>query len=68
MKTAALEFLTDHAGRKTAAVVPMSAWRKLIEALEELDDIRAYDRAKRRKSDSVPLTTALTRINTRKAN
>ena len=68
MKTEALEFLTDHAGRKTAAVVPLSAWRKVLEALEELDDIRAYDRAKRRKSDSVPLAAALARINARKAN
>ena len=46
----------------------MSAWRKLLEALEELEDIRACDRAKRRKPDSVPLEEALARINARKAD
>ncbi len=66
MKTVALEYITDRAGRKTAAVVPMAAWRKLLEGLEELEDIRAYHRAKRRKSDSVPLGEALARINARK--
>jgi hypothetical protein len=66
-KTVALEYLMNSAGRKTAAVVPMPAWRKLLEALEELEDIRAYDQAKRRKSDSVPLDEALARINARKA-
>ena len=66
MKIAEVDYLTDRTGRKTAAVIPMAAWRKLLEALEELDDIRAYDLAKRRKSDSVPLNEALARINSRR--
>ena len=67
MKAVALEYLTNRAGRKTAAVVPMASWRKLLEALEELEDIRAYDQAKRRKSDPIPLEEALAGLIARKA-
>jgi hypothetical protein len=67
MKALALDYLVNDAGKRTAAVVPMRAWRKALEAMEELDDIRAYDRAKRRKSDPLPLEQALTQITGRKA-
>jgi len=54
------------------AVKPPPLFRCLfgvgLESLEELDDIRADDLAKRRKSDSVPLAAALARIKTRQAN
>jgi hypothetical protein len=68
MKALSTEYLVDTSGRRTAAVVPMKAWRKMLDAMEELEDIRAYDRAKRRKSDAVPLEEALARINARRAN
>jgi len=46
----------------------MATWRRLLEAMEELEDIRAYDRVKRRKSDSVPLEEAFARSKGRKAS
>lgn len=40
------QFITDASGNKTAVVVPYPEWLKILEMLEELDDIRAYDTAK----------------------
>jgi hypothetical protein len=39
--------------------VPISAWQQILEALEELDDIRAYDEAKQEPSEIVPFEEAV---------
>ncbi len=67
MKAIAAEFVVNRAGRRTAAVVPMPTWKRMMAAMEELDDIRAYDRAKKRPSDSIPLDEALQQVRTAKA-
>ena len=57
------EYLVDQEGHRKAVVVPISAWEQIIAALEELDDIRAYDEAKREPSDIVPFEEAVSEIN-----
>jgi len=42
--------------------VPISAWQKILEALDELDDIRSYDEAKRERSDPIPFEKAVSEI------
>ena len=34
-------------GSEKAVLVPAKAWKKIVSALEDLDDIIAYDRAKK---------------------
>lgn len=41
------QYLVDEEGNRKAVVVPISSWQQILEALDELDDIRAYDEAKR---------------------
>lgn len=43
-------YLVDEKGRRKAVLVPLEAWERILEALEELDDIRAYDEAKAQPS------------------
>ncbi|MEN6627324.1 MAG: hypothetical protein ABFD69_13955 [Candidatus Sumerlaeia bacterium] len=40
------EFIVDQKDRKKSVVIPVAEWRRLMEAMEELEDIRAYDNAK----------------------
>ncbi len=56
------EFLTDESGNKKAVVVPISEWQQIKEDLEELDDIRAYDKAKSNPSEPVPFDKAIKEI------
>ncbi len=56
------EFLTDESGNKKAVVVPISEWQQIKEDLEELDDIRAYDKAKSKPSEPVPFDKAIKEI------
>jgi len=52
------DYVIDEHGNRKAVVLPMAEWRQILEALEELDDIQAYDRAKAYPSDAVPLAQA----------
>ncbi|TPG38826.1 type II toxin-antitoxin system Phd/YefM family antitoxin [Flavobacterium pectinovorum] len=44
MKT---QFLTDKKGKKTAVLLPIKQYKKLLEKLEDLEDLKLYDEAKR---------------------
>jgi hypothetical protein len=41
------QFLTDEKGKRTAVLLPIKKYNKLIEKLEDLEDVRLYDEAKR---------------------
>jgi hypothetical protein len=41
------QFLTDEKGNKTAVLLPIEKYNKMIEQLEDLHDIKLYDEAKR---------------------
>jgi hypothetical protein len=56
------EYLTDVEGNKKAVVVPLDEWKRILEALEELDDIRAYDEAKSKPSDPIPFDQAVDEV------
>ncbi len=42
-----IQFLTDKKGNKTAVLLPIKKYDKLIEQLEDLEDVRLYDEAKK---------------------
>lgn len=46
MKT---QFVTDNNGNKVAVIIPIDDYNKIVEDLEELDDIKLYDIAKKDK-------------------
>lgn len=41
------QFLTDKKGNRTAVVLPIKQYNKMIEKLEDLEDVRLYDEAKK---------------------
>jgi hypothetical protein len=41
------QFLTDEKGKRTAVVMPIEKYNKLMEHLDDLEDVRLYDEAKR---------------------
>jgi hypothetical protein len=55
----ATTFITDEKGNKISAVLPIKLYRRLLEELEELKDIRAYDKAKAQKEKPIPLRDAI---------
>ena len=56
------EYLIDRVGNRKAVVLPLAEWEQIKEELEELDDIRAYDEAKRHPSKPAPFEQAMLQI------
>ena len=53
------EFVVDKEQHAKAVLLPMSDWEKVIEELEELDDIREYDAAKSASHEGIPFDQAV---------
>lgn len=41
-----IRYVTDEEGRRVEVIMSVEEYERLIEALEELDDVRIYDEAK----------------------
>ena len=53
------EFVVDAKNNPKAVLLSLPEWESLLEELEELEDIRAYDAAKQRQEESIPLEQAV---------
>ena len=60
------QFITDTQGKKLSVILPIRDYKKM---LDELEDIKTYDKAKARKSEPVPFDQAVKELKRlRKAN
>ena len=50
-------YLVDAHQIPTDVVVTIEEWRRIVEELEELEDIRAYDAALRDRENGIPLAS-----------
>jgi len=55
-------FIVDENGQRVGVLLDIEAYRQLLEELEELEAIRAYDAAKASGDEAVPLEQALAEI------
>jgi hypothetical protein len=60
-----VKFITDAHGTKTAAILEIHDFEKIMEDLEELEDIRAYDAAKASGDAEIPFDEAIKEIEQR---
>jgi hypothetical protein len=56
------QYLVDDKGHRKAVVLPIAEWEQLLDLLEEIEDIRAYDNAKKRPSEAIPFEAAVSEI------
>lgn len=55
-------FVVDAKGNRVGVFLPIKDYNRLLEELEDLDDIKAYDKATSRKQEFVALDQALKQI------
>jgi hypothetical protein len=56
------QYITEPRGRKVSVILPIKDYREMLEKLEELEDIRAYDKSISEKEESVPADQAFAEI------
>ena len=59
MLTVHPEIVIDRKHKPRAVLLPYSEWNRVLADMEELDDIRAYDRAKARGDEAIPFEQAV---------
>jgi len=59
-------YVVDENGKRVSVILPIEEYERLIETLEDLEDIRAYDEAKatleRGEDEVIPLDQAMREI------
>ncbi|MCZ6552197.1 MAG: hypothetical protein O7A67_00215 [SAR324 cluster bacterium] len=62
MKKPKERYIVDEAGNRTGVVLDIAEYRKLLEELEELETLRAYDAAKASGGEAIPFDQAVAEI------
>lgn len=52
------QYITDNTGKKVSVIIPIKDFEAILEELEELEDIRLYDEAKKVNEPSIPIDDA----------
>ena len=55
-------YVVDENGARVGVILPIEEYRKLMEELEELESIRAYDAAKSSGDEAIPFDQAVKEI------
>ena len=67
MTTATKErLITDEAGNRVGVILDLECYEELLEAAEEVEDVRAYDEAKAAGGPRRPLADVLDQIERRR--
>jgi hypothetical protein len=62
MLTIQPQYITDNAGNKISVVLTMKDFKAILEELEELEDIKLYDEAKKSNEPAIPIDDAFKMI------
>ncbi len=53
------QIVTNKKGKALAVQIPIIQYKKLLQLAEEMEDIKVYDKAIRRKSNFIPFEQAI---------
>lgn len=56
------QFVNDESHGTRSVLIPLNEWERIMEDLEELDDLRAYDAAKSEPDEAIPFEQAVREI------
>lgn len=65
MSDSSPRYIVDEAGNRIAVVLDVETYIALLDAMEELEDIRAFDEAKAVNEETIPFEQAVAEIEKR---
>jgi len=60
------QYVTDGKGKKVGVILPIREYEKMIEQIEELEDIKAYDEAVRFEEEEISVQEAFQKLESKK--
>jgi hypothetical protein len=67
-KQLGLRYVTDKTGRKKEVLLSLKSYNALIERIEDLEDIRDYEAAKRNGDKSIPMEEAFAMLDAKRTD
>jgi len=61
-----IQFVANSNGKKSGVLLPIKEYQKLLEKIEELEDIKLYDKAKSRKNSFIPIEEAFAKLDSKR--
>jgi hypothetical protein len=55
------QYITDKKGKKISVVIDIKDYQKILEEIEELEDVKLYDAVKARKEKTISLSDYINR-------
>ncbi len=69
MLTVHPQYITDTTGKKISVVLPIKEFKTLMEELEDIEDIKLYDEAKKKDTgERIPMEEAFRMIEAKRKN
>ena len=62
----AIQYITDSKGKRKGVFLTLKEYKRMMEVLEEAEDVRLYDEAKARNEKSIPFEEYLLKRKKRK--
>jgi hypothetical protein len=63
------QYITNNTGKKISVILPIKDFEAIIEELEELEDIKLYDKAKKADTgERIPMSEAFKMIEEKREN
>ncbi|MEI2737867.1 MAG: hypothetical protein V9F01_03680 [Chitinophagaceae bacterium] len=56
------QLVLNKKGKAVAVQIPLNQYKKILELAEEMEDIKAYDRAMKRKHQFLPFSEAVKQL------
>jgi hypothetical protein len=60
------QILVDNKGKTVAVQIPINQYKKMLEIIEEMEDVKAYKKAKKNKSEWIPFEKAFAIVESKK--
>lgn len=61
-------FVVDNSGKRIAVMLPIKEYERILDELEEKEDVRLYDKVKARNEERITLEQYMTERKKRKKN
>ncbi len=62
MLTISPQYITDNSGKKISVVIPIKEFKAIMDELDELEDIKLFDEAKKSDEPSIDIEEAFKMI------
>ena len=60
------QYITSNSGKKTAVIIPIKEYERLLEEWEDMEDVKLYDASKSKNETSLDINIAFKKLDAKR--